>query len=181
MIHRNTENPFDGSYVPDANLGVGLPLESGARVGGPSFDEYPLHRIEWRLSILTKNIMQGVDHRAVQIPPQAVLVVLGKRPWRLGLAHDVLQHAVRQPDPVDSRGCGEIQADTKVDHRAHDGGMGDLRSSSSAGGQLAREIEAPLWIGLPEINPAPRQSYSLELWMNGSPRSTRSATDRSQP
>jgi hypothetical protein len=143
------EDTLDAALVSHDDLDVGLLVKTCAWIDRFALGKHALHRVYRRLALDLEDTVQTANHRAIQVPPKPVCAVCGQAEGASG--DDLCQAVVCPLHPFDSGGSGEVEAQPKLDDRADYKRFSDLGRLPLSG--FSREIQTPLWIRLPEIDP----------------------------
>src|SRR5262245_14788267 len=112
-------DPKDALYaidVADGNLYVGSLVKTRARIDWLALYEYAAHSVDWRIGAPLAHLMNVLDNGAIEVAMKQVGRVLGQR--ALGGGVDAQQAFVGVSNNVDACCRCEIEAESRIDHRA---------------------------------------------------------------
>lgn len=139
--------------VAHADLDMCLVMKSRPRVNRIAFDEYASQRVYCGQIACAADLVEIGDDGAIELATQRIAAVRGQRLPRC--LCDLGQVCMRISDLANAGRSRDIQAEAQIDDGSNDGRGLDLRPAAESL-QLPREVDAPLWIGFPEIGSRPQ-------------------------
>ena len=134
-----------------------------SRIRRRALHKHPPNRIDRRSPLRPNNLVQPVNHRAIQITPQLIVTVCRQR--QSSLRRHLRQTRIRIPNLRNARLGRQIQAVPQLQYSSHDKWLSDIPAPLDPG--LFRKRHRPKRIRLPEIDPRPQPIVSIPALPKG--------------